>query len=80
MSTWEDQSHARAVAARFVTRLLDLGRTHEALEIAEQHRRRSAEFRLPAGHALPLAGYAREIGHHWLADELLGDLHDGSDP
>jgi hypothetical protein len=80
MSEWEDQSHARAVAARFVARLLDLGRTHEALEIAETHRRRSPEFRLPAGHVLPLAGYAREIGHQWLADELIADLRDAPDP
>lgn len=76
ISTWEDQGHARAVAARFVTRLMELGRTHEALEITEQHRRRCSQFRLPAGQALPLASYARDIGHHWLADELLADLKD----
>lgn len=74
LAEWEDPRHARAVAARFAERLLALKRTHEALELAEHYRRRSAGFRLPRHVAAPLSAYAREIGHHWLADELQADL------
>jgi hypothetical protein len=70
MSAWEDTSHARALAVRFVERLLELGRIHEALELTERHRRLSADFMPNDAAAQALGRYAREIGHHWIADEL----------
>jgi hypothetical protein len=79
MSAWEDDSHARALAARFVERLLELGRVHEALELTERHRRLSVEFMPSDDAAAALASYAREIGHHWIADELANRPASGAD-
>ncbi len=80
MFEWQDHSHVRAVAARFVARLVELGRTQDALELAEQFRRRSPAFMLNDASAATLIAYAREIGHHWLADELTDDLNRGGAP
>ncbi len=80
MFEWEDHRHVCAVAARFVARLVELGRIQDALELAEQFRRRSPDFTLDDDTAVILARYAREIGHHWLADELTADLNRGRPP
>lgn len=70
MMTWEDRSHALALATRFVDRLLASGRESSALDLAEQCRRASPAFSLPAETAAKLAAYARGIGRRGLADDL----------
>lgn len=70
MITWEDRTHALALGKRFVERLLASGREYTALELADQCRRTSPAFSLPADTVEKLSEYARSVGRHRLADEL----------
>jgi hypothetical protein len=69
--TWEDTSHALAVARRFVRSLLERGHQHAALDLFKQCRNHAREFPLDVASAAALADYARSIGHDGLADELI---------
>jgi hypothetical protein len=71
MLGWQDQTHALRIAARFVERLLDAGREQGALDLADQCRKLSPEFVVPAPSAARLADYARTIGRHGVADEIV---------
>lgn len=71
MLAWEERQHAAALAARFVERLIDAGRIHDALELADQCRRtRDLRLALAPTVSARLVEYARSIGRHRSADEL----------
>jgi hypothetical protein len=75
MMDWEDTRHAVAIGGRFIERLLDAGRTHDALELAGQCIRMSPALPLPPARIATLVAYARSIGRHRSADELTGAAH-----
>ena len=58
MLSWEDRAHALEIAQRFVARLLEERREHDALELVRQCRRLSPAFSLPAERITALAAYA----------------------
>jgi hypothetical protein len=68
--TWEDPTHALALGARFVERLLADGREQNALDLADQCRQLSKEFALPSATVDKLVAYARSVGRQRLADDL----------
>lgn len=68
---WADQAPARHFAVGYIGRLLDAGLEHEALDLFATWRRRSSAFVIDARHADALAGYARSIGRHSVADDLM---------
>lgn len=70
MLEWEDRSHALELASRYIERLIATGAEHGALELIAQCRRIARDFVVPPAAAVHLAGYARSIGRHGLADEL----------
>lgn len=71
MFAWEDRSHAVAFAPRFIERLLEHERTHEALELAEQCGRvGGVRLELTEPAVGRLVEYARSIGRQRSADEL----------
>lgn len=72
MLDWEDKTHAAQLGEKFVAHLLAEGRAHAALELAQQCRRLSAAFALPAETTARLVEYARSVNRHRLADELEG--------
>jgi hypothetical protein len=70
MLAWDEPRHAALLGERFAKRLWDAGRKHDALELAQRCRKLSSSFAPPAAFTAELAGYARELGRHRLADEL----------
>jgi hypothetical protein len=71
LASWADKTPARHFAVGYVGRLLEAGLEHEALDLYASCRRRSSAFVIDAEHADALAGYARSIGRHGAADELM---------
>jgi hypothetical protein len=72
MFKWEDRSHALAFASTFVERLLQMQEQHRALEIAAQCGRYGGGVALDRKTAASLAEYARSLGKHGVADDLIG--------
>jgi hypothetical protein len=70
MILWEEKSHALELGDKFIARLLSAGRSHDALELANQCRRFGAKLAVPAAVLEELVSYARTVGRHRLADEL----------
>ena len=72
MLAWDEPEHAARFGERFAVRLWESGRKIDALDLARQCRKLSADFALPADCAAELAAYARSIGRHRAADEIAG--------
>lgn len=70
MLEWDDPTHAALLGERFAAKLWDAGRKVDALELVQRCRKLSPSFAIPAERAAELAGYARSIGRHRLADDL----------
>lgn len=68
---WEDKSIVLLYAAGYIAQLCKAGLTHEALDLFGRCRRVSNSFALEGSLARLLADYARSIGRHGIADELL---------
>lgn len=68
---WADKGPALHLAVTYVERLLDSGLEHEALDLFATCRRLSPEFAIAAPRADALVSYARSIGRHGIADELM---------
>jgi len=71
MLAWDDSRHAAMLGERFAKRLWDEGRKIDALELAQRCRKLSPSFVPPAAFTAELAAYARELGRHRLADDLV---------
>ena len=68
---WEDKTIVLLYAAGYIAQLNKAGLTHEALDLFGRCRRISDSFKVEAPLAQALADYARSIGRHGIADELL---------
>jgi hypothetical protein len=71
MLNWEDRAHALAFAVRLVESLLQQHHEYDALEIVTRCKRISGAFRPDAAAANRLSAFARSIGRHGIADELM---------
>jgi hypothetical protein len=71
MLKWEDRSHAIAFASRFVQRLVGVGELYRALEIVARCRKFDGAMSLDAKTAQALVEYARSLGRHGIADDLI---------
>ncbi|HUL82315.1 MAG TPA: hypothetical protein VL131_09235 [Gammaproteobacteria bacterium] len=67
---WHQTKFALDVAQKFLSRLVAERRYRGALDLIEQCRRLSPEFKIPPEVAKPLSDYARTTGRPRLADEL----------
>jgi hypothetical protein len=77
VSQWPDKRLSDHVAQPLIQRLLDAGRTGEALDITRVHLRMNAKFRpLSGAQALRLARLARDAGDRPTARALLVDFAD----
>ena len=70
MLEWDDATHAAQLGERFAAKLWEAGRKVDALELVQRCRKLSPRFAIPTERAAELAGYARSIGRHRLADDL----------
>jgi hypothetical protein len=70
MLEWDPPEHAAMLGERFARRLWEDGRQVDAMELVQRCRKLSQKFTLPTDFVEELAGYARSIGRHRLADEL----------
>lgn len=71
LTSWADKTPALHFAAGYIERLLAADLVHEALDLFASCRRVSPRFVIDARHADKLAAYARSIGRHGVADELM---------
>lgn len=71
LMSWADKTAARHFAAGYIGRLLDAGLEHEALDLFASCRRQSGGFVIDARSADALVSYARSIGRHGVADDLM---------
>jgi hypothetical protein len=72
MLAWDEPHHAALLGERFARRLWDEGRKVDALDLAQRCLKLSPQFVPPAEFTAELATYARSIGRHRIADDLLG--------
>jgi hypothetical protein len=71
MLAWEDRAHALAFAARLVAALLDHHQEYDALEVVTRCKRISGAYAPDPAAAARLSAFARSIGRHGIADELM---------
>ena len=71
MLVWQDKSHALQVAMRLIERHVGGGDCYPALELLRRCRRLDPKFTVATATAGALAEFARSIGQHGLADELV---------
>jgi hypothetical protein len=69
MLDWQEPRHALELGRRFIARLVDEKRAHDALELIDQCRQLQPTFAIPP-EAAALSDYARTIGRPRLAEEL----------
>jgi hypothetical protein len=78
MLAWDEPRHAALFGERFAARLWQAGRKVDALDLAQRCRKLSPAFVPPAAFVVELAGYARSLGRHRLADDLEASIGGGT--
>jgi hypothetical protein len=71
MLTWEHRTHALAFAGRLVEALLQARQEYDALEVVTRCKRISPSYLPDPAVAERLSAFARSIGRHGIADELM---------